>query len=96
LYGSTLVAEQQFGQNLFLGVNTGFCQFANENNAGKFNNALTNVGAKVEWRVAGPKLAVQLAYDPSTEARSCGNQSSFGLVRSPPNFSFSLSHVWRF
>ena len=96
LYGSTLVAEQQFGQNLFLGVNTGFCQFANENSTGRLNNALTNVGAKVEWRVAGPKLAVQLAYDPSTEARSCGNQSSFGLVRSPPNFSFSLSHVWRF
>jgi hypothetical protein len=96
LYGSTLVAEQQFGQNLFLGVNTGFCQFAAEGNAGRLNNAFTNLGAKVEWRVAGPKLAVQLAYDPSTEARSCGNQSTFGLVRSPPNFSFSLSHVWRF
>ena len=96
LYGSTLVAEQQFGQNLFLGVNTGFCQFLNEGSTARLNNAFTNVGAKVEWRVAGPKLAVQVAYDPSSEQRSCGNQSVFGIVRSPPNFSFSLSHVWRF
>jgi hypothetical protein len=96
-YGATLAAEQQFGQNLFLSVNTGFCQFMNEGSTARFNNAFTNVGAKVEYRVLGPKLAMQLAYDPASEKRSCtGGQSLFGLVPSPPNFSFSLSHVWRF
>jgi hypothetical protein len=95
-YGATLGAEQQFGNNLFLSVNTGFCQFQEQNGA-RLNNALTNLGAKVEYRVLGPKLAVQLAYDPSSEKRSCtGGQSIFGLAPAPPNFSFSLSHVWRF
>jgi translocation and assembly module TamB len=96
-YGATLAAEQQFGENLFLSVNTGFCQFMNEGSSARLNNAFTNVGAKVEYRVLGPKLAVQVAYDPASEKRSCsGGQSLFGLVPSPPNFSFSLSHVWRF
>jgi hypothetical protein len=96
LYGATLGAEQQFGNNLFLSVNTGFCQFTDPNGA-RLNNALTNVGAKVEYRVLGPALAVQLAYDPASEKRSCtGGQSIFGLAPAPPNFSFSLSHSWRF
>jgi hypothetical protein len=95
-YGATLAAEQQFGQNLYLSVNTGFCQF-NEQNGARLNNAFTNLGAKVEYRGLGPKFGMQLAYDPASEKRSCtGGQSIFGLAPSPPNFSFSLSHVWRF
>jgi len=95
-YGATLGAQQQFGNNLFLSVNTGFCHLTEQNGA-RLNNALTNVGANLEYRVRGPALAMQLAYDPPSEKRSCsGGQSIFGLVPSPPNFSFSLSHVWRF
>ena len=57
---------------------------------------IANLGAKVEYRF-DPKLSVQLAYDPATEKRTCtGGQSIFGLVPAPPNFSVSLSHVWRF
>ena len=96
LYGTTLGATQQFGNNLFLSVNTGFCHL-NDQNGGRLNNALTNLGANLEYRIRGPKLAMQLAYDPASEKRSCsGGQSIFGLVPAPPNFSFSLSHAWRF
>ena len=93
LSGTTIGAEKQFGNNLFLGVNTGFCSGSESN--GRFN-ALNNLGAKVEYRFH-PKLSMQLAYDPATENRSCsGGQNLIGLVSPPPNFSFSLSHVWRF
>jgi len=95
-YGATVGASQQFGDNLYLSVNTGFCQFSDPNGA-RLNNALTNVGAKVEYQIRGPQFAVQLAYDPAAEKRSCtGGQSIFGLTPAPPNFSFSFSHVWRF
>ena len=95
LYGATLGAEKEFRNNLFLSANTGFCQFAD--GAGvRLNNALSNLGAKVEYRF-DPKLSVQVAYDPATEKRTCtGGQSIFGLAPAPPNFSFSFSHVWRF
>jgi len=94
-YGATISAEQQFKNNLYLSVNTGFCRFQDPNGV-RFNNALSDVGAKVEWR-ADPRLAVQLAYDPATANRACsGGQSVFSLAPAPPNFSFSLSHVWRF
>jgi hypothetical protein len=93
LYGATIGAEKQFGNNLFLSVNTGFCSL-NEPN-GRFN-ALNSLGAKFEYRFE-PRLALQLAYDPATENRSCsGGLNVVGLVSPPPNFSFSLSHVWRF
>jgi translocation and assembly module TamB len=92
LKGSTLGAEQRFGQNLYLGVSTGFCNF-DQNRV--FNN-LNNFGAKAEWRF-DPKLSMQLGYDPASATRSCsGGQNVIGLVSPPPNFSFSLSHVWRF
>ena len=95
-YGTTIGAEQQFGDKLYLSVNTGFCQFSEQNGA-RLNNTLTNLGAKIEYRVRGPALAMQLAYDPASEKRSCtGGQSIFGLAHAPPNFSFSFSHSWRF
>jgi hypothetical protein len=38
------------------------------------------------------------AYDPATATRTCGGgkQSFIGVVPTPPNFSISLSHSWRF
>jgi len=92
-YGATVGAEWQFKNNLFLGVNTGFCQFGETNST---RNPLSDVGAKVEYRFDA-KLSMQLAYDPATANRACsGGQNLVGLVSPPPNFSFSFSHVWRF
>ena len=92
-YGTTVGAEWQFKNNLFLGVNTGFCQFAESSGP---RNPLSNVGAKVVYRF-DPKLSMQLAYDPAAINRTCsGGQSLVGLVSPPPNFSFSFSHVWRY
>jgi hypothetical protein len=71
----------------------GFCQFGETNGT---RNPLANVGAKVEYRF-DPKIAMQLAYDPSTANRACsGGQNLVGLVSPPPNFSFLFSHVSRF
>ena len=68
-YGTTVGAEWQFKNNLFLGVNTGFCQFSESNGT---RNPLSNLGAKVEYRF-DPKLSMQLAYDPATrESRVFG------------------------
>jgi translocation and assembly module TamB len=93
-YGATVGAEWQFKNNLFLGVNTGFCQFGEP--SGGTRNPLGNVGAKVEYRF-DPKVSLQLAYDPATASRYCsGGQNLVGLVSPPPNFSFSFSHVWRY
>jgi autotransporter translocation and assembly factor TamB len=92
LYGSTIGAEKQFSNNLFLNVNTGLCQFETNNNR-SFNSL---VGAKIEYRFK-PNFSTQLAYDPSTIARTCGQaQSIIGLVPTPPQFSLGFFHTWRF
>ncbi|HEX3867563.1 MAG TPA: translocation/assembly module TamB domain-containing protein, partial [Gemmatimonadaceae bacterium] len=92
LAGSSIGADKQFG-NVYLNLNTGFCQFTNTQ--GQSFNPLYGVGAKAEYRFA-PKLALRLAYDPPTLERNCTQQALTGLVPTPANFSLSLSHVWRF
>ena len=95
LYSSTIGAEKQVTKDLFLSVNTGFCQFSGETG---FTGAnwLAGAGAKVEYRVTD-RLSVQGAYDPATVTRTCGGKQSFiGVVPTPQNFSISLSHTWRF
>jgi translocation and assembly module TamB len=94
LFGSTIGAEQQFGNNLFLSVNTGLCQFTG-NNTPTLNSL---VGAKVEYRFK-PTLSTQIAYDPPTYGRTgaCGQgQSIIGLVPTPGQFSLGFFHTWRF
>jgi translocation and assembly module TamB len=94
LFGSTIGAEQQFGNNLFLSVNTGLCQFSG-NNSPALNSL---VGAKVEYRFQ-PTFSTQVAYDPPTYGRTgaCGTgQSIIGLVPTPGQFSLGFFHTWRF
>jgi autotransporter translocation and assembly factor TamB len=94
LYSSTIAAEKQFKNNLFLSVNTGLCQF--NPNSGVGANAFSGLGAKVEYRFS-PAFAIQTAYDPPTASRTCGaGQTGIGFVSTPQVFSFSLSHSWRF
>src|SRR5581483_510597 len=91
LYNSTVGAEQHFG-NVFLSVNTGFCTLA----TGQGFNARDNVGAKAEYRF-DPRLSMSLSYDPGTSNRSCNATQDFiNFVRTPSQFSFSLSHTFRF
>ena len=93
LTGATIGAEKQFKNNLFLSVNTGLCQF-NPNFSG--GNALSGLGAKLEYRFS-PAFGIQTAYDPPTVSRTCGQgQTGIGFVSTPPVFSFSLTHSWRF
>ncbi len=95
LYGATIGAERQFGNNVYLNVNTGLCQFNSDFNGGRLN-LLTGLGAKAEYRF-DPTLSVQVAYDPPTANRTCSQQQSVvGLVNTPSQFSFSLSHTWHF
>jgi translocation and assembly module TamB len=95
LYGSTIGAEKQFKNNLYLSVNTGLCQFDPHSNT-SFNN-LNLFGAKIEYRIRSD-LSTQLAYDPPTLARTCsqGGQNITGLVPTPGQFSLGLFHTWRF
>jgi translocation and assembly module TamB len=93
LYGSTIGAEKQFSNNFYINVNTGLCQLGEA--GGRFN-ALNGLGGKIGYRF-DPTLSLQLAYDPSTSSRTCSqSQSIIGFVPTPPQFSFSLSHTWRF
>ena len=96
LFGSTIGAEKQFSNNLFLSVNTGLCQFTgNTNNPININ---TLVGAQVEYRFK-PTFSTRVAYDPPTYGKtgSCGSgQSIIGLVPTPPQFSLGFFHTWRF
>ncbi len=94
LYGSTIGAEKQFKNNLYLSVNTGLCQFDPHSNT-SFNN-LNLFGAKIEYRIRSD-LSTQLAYDPPTLARTCSqSQNITGLVPTPGQFSLGLFHTWRF
>jgi len=93
LLGSTIGAEKQFSNNLFLSVNTGLCQFST--NTPQLNSL---VGAKIEYRFT-PTLSTQVAYDPPTLGKTgaCGaGQSVIGLVPTPPQFSLGFFHTWRF
>jgi hypothetical protein len=94
LNGATIGAEKQFGGNLFFNVNTGLCQFTQ--NASAFA-PLGSLGAKVEYRF-DPALSLQVAYDPPTANRICSRESQLltGFQPTPGQFSFSLSHTWRF
>ena len=94
LFGSTIGAEKQVSNNLFLSVNTGLCQFS-PNTAPIALNTL--VGAKVEYRFL-PTLSTQIAYDPPAYGRtgSCGTVQSIGFVPTPGQFSLGFFHTWRF
>ena len=92
---STIGAEKQFKNNLFLSVNTGLCQFTTNAQSAGLN---TLVGAQVEYRFK-PTLSTRIAYDPPTYGKTgaCGQgQSIIGLVPTPGQFSFGFSHTWRF
>jgi translocation and assembly module TamB len=95
LTGSTIGAEKQFGNNLFLSVNTGLCQFSGNTPPITLNTLL---GAKVEYRFL-PTFSTQVAYDPQTYGKTgaCGTgQSIIGLVPTPGQFSLGFFHTWRF
>lgn len=95
LSGSTIGAEKQFSNNLFMSVNTGLCQFSSNAPQVTLN---TLVGVKVEYRFL-PTLSTQIAYDPQTYGKtgSCGTgQSIIGLVPTPGQFSLGFFHTWRF
>lgn len=91
LTGATLTAEKRIKSNIYLNVNTGFCSFSQGATVGP----LGDLGASAEYRF-DPKLAMKIAYDPPTANRICSLQSLTGLVPTPGQFSFSLSHTWRF
>ena len=92
LSGSTIGAEKQFGSNVYVNINTGFCQFTQQTQS---FNPLTGVGAKAEYRF-DPRLSLKLAYDPPTQSRCGSQQTLFDLTPTPHNFSLSFSHAWRF
>jgi translocation and assembly module TamB len=95
LLNSTIGAEKQFKNNLFLSVNTGLCQFSGTAPPITLN---TLVGAKVEYRFT-PMFSTQVAYDPPTYGKtgSCGQgQTVIGLVPTPGQFSLGFFHTWRF
>jgi hypothetical protein len=94
LNGATIGAEKQFGGNLYFNLNTGLCGFTQ--NTSNFT-ALGSLGAKVEYRF-DPTLSAQVAYDPPTANRICSRESQLltGFQPTPGQFSFSLSHTWRF
>jgi translocation and assembly module TamB len=86
LYSSTVSAEKQLTNSLYLSVNTGFCQLQNR----------LALGAKAEYRFK-PQISLQAAYDPPTAARCVeGQQNVVGFVPTPPQWSLSLLHSWRF
>jgi translocation and assembly module TamB len=95
LEGATIGAEKQFGGNLYFNVNTGLCQFT-QSNSGSYT-ALGSLGAKVEYRF-DPRSSAQIGYDPPTANRICSRESQLltGFQPTPGQFSFSLSHTWRF
>ena len=94
LYTATIGAEKQVTKDLFLSVNTGLCQF--QPGTGTGANWLAGTGAKAEYRITD-RTSIQTALDPSTASRTCNSRQSFiGVSPTPPNFSVSLSHTWRF
>lgn len=93
LQGATIGAEKQVTNNIFLSVNTGFCQFGDPQS--KFN-PLSSLGAKIEYRFA-PTTSLQLGSEPESSKRFCSGEQSFtGLYNTPQQFSLSLSRTWRF
>ena len=94
LYTSTIGAEKQITKDLFVSLNTGLCQFESGGFTG--TNWLAGTGAKIEYRITD-RLSVQGGYDPSTATRTCGTRQNFiGVSPTPPNYSISFSHTWRF
>lgn len=92
-YGATVGVEKQFLGKAYLSLNTGLCQFDPNFQS---SNPLSGLGAKVEYRFQ-PAFSTQIAYDPSTFARTCSpGQSIIGLVPTPGQFSLSLHHTFRF
>ena len=89
LYNSTVGAGKQFGK-VSLSVNSSFCGLNN----GAYS-ARDNLGAQAEYRLS-TKLSTKVAYDPGTQGRVCNvTQDFINFVRTPSQFSFSLSQTWR-
>jgi hypothetical protein len=93
LSGTTIDLGRQLFSNFYVNVNTGFCPASDA--SGRLN-LLSGLGAKVEYRF-DPRLSAQFAIDPPTLTRTCSlGQNISGFVSTPTQFSFSLSHAWRF
>jgi hypothetical protein len=86
LYSSSVTAEKQLTSNLYLGVNTSFCQFQNSRVA---------LGANVEYRFK-PQISLQAGYEPPSSHCVEGSQTVVGFVPTPSQWSLSLLHSWRF
>jgi translocation and assembly module TamB len=96
LTGATIGAEKQVTNNVFLSVNTSFCQLTNSQGSQGAYNPLAPFGAKVEYRF-DPTFSLQLGREPDTNTRFCNSQQGFtGLYNTPQQFSLSLSRTWRF
>jgi translocation and assembly module TamB len=94
LYSATVGAGKQIG-NLSLGVSSSLCGL--NSGAGGYN-ARDMLGAQAQYRF-NSKLSSRVAYDPGTQAIArCGNvtQDFITFIRTPSQFSFSLSQTWRF
>jgi translocation and assembly module TamB len=88
LSNATIGAEKQVTSNLYVSLNTGLCQL---------QYSRLSLGAKLEYHF-DPTLSMQAGYDPATYTRTCnvGQQIVTGTVPTPPNWSLSLFHTWRF
>ncbi|MGH7616893.1 MAG: translocation/assembly module TamB domain-containing protein, partial [Gemmatimonadaceae bacterium] len=92
LYNSTVGAGRQFG-NVYLNVNSSFCGL-NPNASGY--NARDMLGAEASYHF-NSKLSTKIAYDPGTAGRACTVTQDFAnFIRTPGQFSFSLTHLFRF
>jgi translocation and assembly module TamB len=88
LRGSTLDFGVPVYKNVFLGVNAGYCLFA--------NRQVSALGANIEYRFR-PDMSFQAAYDPAQiDTRSSCNATFAGLVPSVAQFSFAIRKTWRF
>jgi hypothetical protein len=86
LLGSTVAVEQPLMKDLYLTVNTGFCDIKR------------SIGGKLEYRFK-PTLSFEMAYDPSAATRAtCGEGQLGFLTLAPPPWqvSFAVRHTWRF
>jgi translocation and assembly module TamB len=90
LYSSTIGAGKQIG-NVFLNVSSGFCGLT----SGGYS-ARDMLGAQAEYRF-NTKWSTKVGYEPPSAGRACygGSADLINFIRTPSQFSFSLSQTWR-
>ena len=98
IFTSRLGGEKKIGENLFVSLSSGLCQL-NWDRQASGDPELAAFVNQLAWRLEyrfPESVRLQAGREPSRSAYDCDRGGLRGVVNTPAQWAFTLSHTWRF